>query len=59
MEKEILTTAQVCKFLSICRATLWRYTRKGIIPQPQKKANGYSVFWNKSDIEEVKKNNIF
>lgn len=59
MEKEILTAAQVCEFLSISRATLWRYANKGIIPQPQKKANGYSTFWYKSDIEEAKKNNIF
>lgn len=55
MEKQILTAAQVCKFLGIGRATLWRYTNKGIIPQPQKGVNGYNIFWFKSDIEPLKK----
>lgn len=47
--KDILTTKQLCELLGVSKTTLWRYVKKGKLPQP-KKLSSHVHLWQKSEI---------
>jgi excisionase family DNA binding protein len=50
-EKQTYTINEVSKVLSICRTSIYNWTKRGILPKPIKL--GTKVLYNKSDIDKM------
>ena len=47
----LLNSQEVCEYLKISKATLWRYVASGKIPQPKRLSRSI-LLWNKSTLDE-------
>lgn len=51
---KLIRTNEVREMLGgISPATLWRMTKKGVIPEPRKLGGGSASFYKKSDILKI------
>ncbi|WP_293651663.1 helix-turn-helix domain-containing protein [uncultured Campylobacter sp.] len=49
---EYLSTNGLCDYLSISKATMWRYLKSGKLPQPKRLSRKILLF-NKKQVDEM------
>ena len=49
---EWLSTKQLCEYLHISKATLWRYLKAGKLPQP-KRLSDRILLWEKKLVDQM------
>lgn len=52
MNNNLLNSVEVCAYLHISKATLWRYVKQGKIPQPKRLSRSI-LLWSKSALDEM------
>lgn len=53
LKNTFLTPKDMCEYLHISKATLWRHIANGKLPQPTKRLSRSILLWNKSALDEM------